>query len=294
MTEYLVICLTALFLSFFSLFSGFGLGSVLMPVSALFFPLPLAITLTACIHFLNNIFKFFLIGKYADWRLSVRFGIPAAIASAIGAYLLHLFSIFPPLFSYMIACYHFHVTFTGLLLGVIVLCMTCTELFFTSSPSFRKPYLILGGALSGFLGGLSGYQGILRAACLMKARLNAEQFMGTSVVCSLLVDIARLSVYGLSHYIQALDEMVFDLGRLIVIASLSAFLGTYIGSKLMKRVTVHVLKIFVGSILLILGIAMICGFLDISTDIEPFYDRYRGCLACRSAPIKINPHSLVS
>lgn len=44
---YLLICLTAFLVSGLTLFSGFGLGTVLMPAFAVFFPLPVAIAATA-------------------------------------------------------------------------------------------------------------------------------------------------------------------------------------------------------------------------------------------------------
>jgi len=40
-----------------TLFSGFGLRTILMPVFPLFFPVPLAIAATAVVHFANNIFE---------------------------------------------------------------------------------------------------------------------------------------------------------------------------------------------------------------------------------------------
>lgn len=55
--EYILICSDAFVASGVTLFSGFGLGTVLlMPVFAVFFPVP-AIVLTAIVHFLNNLFK---------------------------------------------------------------------------------------------------------------------------------------------------------------------------------------------------------------------------------------------
>ena len=70
--DYLVITLTALFASGLTLFSGFGLGTVLMPVFALFFPLPTAIAATAVVHLANNLFKAGLMGKQADRRTVLR------------------------------------------------------------------------------------------------------------------------------------------------------------------------------------------------------------------------------
>ena len=40
--DYLIICLVALAASGLTLFSGFGLGTLLMPAFALFFPVPTA------------------------------------------------------------------------------------------------------------------------------------------------------------------------------------------------------------------------------------------------------------
>ena len=64
--DILVIALTAFLASGLTLFSGFGLGTLLMPVVALFFPVEVAIAVTALVHFANNIFKLGLLGSKAD------------------------------------------------------------------------------------------------------------------------------------------------------------------------------------------------------------------------------------
>ncbi len=63
---YLLICLAAFLASGLTLFSGFGLGTLLLPVMVLFFPIDLAIALTAVVHALNNLFKCWLLGRHAD------------------------------------------------------------------------------------------------------------------------------------------------------------------------------------------------------------------------------------
>lgn len=55
--DYLIISAVAFVVSGVTLFSGFGLGTVLMPTFALFFPLPVAIAATAVVHLANNVFK---------------------------------------------------------------------------------------------------------------------------------------------------------------------------------------------------------------------------------------------
>lgn len=76
--ELLSIAVVALLASGLTLFSGFGLGTILTPVFALFFPVTLAVAATAVVHFANNLFKLALLARAADWAVVLRFGVPAA------------------------------------------------------------------------------------------------------------------------------------------------------------------------------------------------------------------------
>ena len=78
--DYLIISVVAFLVSGVTLFSGFGLGTVLMPVFALFFPVPVAIAATAVVHLANNVFKVILVGKNANGRVVVAFALPGAVA----------------------------------------------------------------------------------------------------------------------------------------------------------------------------------------------------------------------
>jgi uncharacterized protein len=82
--EYPVICSVAIIGSALTLFSGFGLGTLLMPAFALFFPLNVAVAGTAVVHLVNNLFKVLLVGRNANWRIVVRFAFPAAVFAALG------------------------------------------------------------------------------------------------------------------------------------------------------------------------------------------------------------------
>ena len=86
--EYILITITSFFIAAVTLFSGFGLGTVLLPVFSLFFPIDLAIGMTAIVHFFNNIFKLSLLGKKASKEVTLKFGIPAIITAFIGALVL--------------------------------------------------------------------------------------------------------------------------------------------------------------------------------------------------------------
>lgn len=258
MNEYIVISIAALVGSGLTLFSGFGLGTLLVPVFALFFPIELAIILTAIVHFLNNLFKLFLLGSKADKKTIIRFGIPSILAAFAGAYLLSAISDTEPLTEYTLSGKTFAITPAKLTIAILLFLFSLFEFI----PGLKKmeidaKYLPLGGLLSGFFGGLSGNQGALRSAFLVRTNLTKESFIATGVVLACLIDISRLSIYTnkilLNH-----EQLNYPL---IVVATLSAFSGAYIGNKLLKKVTVHFVQTSVAIMLLLfsvfLGLGMI-------------------------------------
>lgn len=259
--SYLVICVTSFLISFVTLFSGFGLGTVLMPVFALFFPLPIAIASTALIHLANNLFKFILVGKFAKWKVVLIFGIPAALASAWGAYLLGSVATWPSLTTYQIGDREFKMTVMGLTVGLIVMASSLFELIPRfANLAFPSKYIPVGGALSGFFGGISGNQGILRSAFLIKSGLNKEEFIGTGTVCSIIVDSVRILIYGWTLYTEKFSfALSSEMEGILIAASLTAFAGAFIGTKLMDKITFKTIQILVGSLLLILGFAIAIG-----------------------------------
>lgn len=259
--EYIIVCLVALMVSALTLFSGFGLGTLLMPAFALFFPLPVAIAATAVVHLANNIFKIILVGKKADWGVVLRFAVPGAFAAMLGAALLSLFAETTPLMTFSLSGRIFEVTIIKLLIGVIIIFFALFELlpFFTNL-AFERKYLPWGGILSGFFGGLSGNQGALRSAFLIKAGLSKEAFVGTGVISTVIVDVARLFVYGVSFYTVHFAG-INEIWRLVLAATLAAFLGAFIGSRLVKKITLRMLQVVVGVMLMIVGLGITGGLL---------------------------------
>ncbi len=86
MIQYTIICSVAIVVSALTLFSGFGLGTLLMPAFALFFPIRIAVAATAVVHLANNLFKVLLVGKNADKKTVIKFALPAAAVCCIGRF----------------------------------------------------------------------------------------------------------------------------------------------------------------------------------------------------------------
>jgi uncharacterized protein len=252
--EYLVISLAALISSGLTLFSGFGLGTLLMPVFAIFFPVEVAIALTAIVHFLNNLFKLLLVGRHADKSVVLRFGGPAILSAFLGAWVLFLLSGFDPLLVYDLLGKELHITPVKLVIALLMVLFATMELIPRfEALSFDKRFLPLGGVLSGFFGGLSGNQGALRSPFLLRSGLSRDGFIATGVVIACLVDFTRISVYG-SHFYTAGG---FENLPLLVAATASAFLGAFVGSRLLKKVTMRAIQLIVS--VMLLGIALALG-----------------------------------
>lgn len=262
MVEYAVVCLVALCVSGLALFSGFGLGTLLMPAFALFFPVPTAIAATAVIHLGNNLFAAVLVGRRSSWPVVAAFALPAAAAAFAGAALLTVFAGMPPVWSYRLGERTHEIALIGLVIGALIVGFAIFDLLPRFNKlTFNRRYLPLGGILSGFFGGLSGLQGALRSAFLIKAGLDKDAFIGTSTVSSVIVDAARLLVYGLSFYAGGLGRIAPEMPRLIFAATLAAFAGSFLGARLMKRVTLGAVRIMVGVMLIVVGAGIACGLI---------------------------------
>ena len=194
--DIVVIALVSFGASILTFFSGIGLGTLLLPVFALFFPIEISVALTGIVHLLNNLFKMILVGKGTHWKTVVRFGVPAILMAFVGAWILVRFSSDNVLFFYHIGTRLCEVTSVKLLIAFLMFIFSFLELFpVKNSFKITEKHLPLGGALSGFFGGLSGHQGALRSALLLKAGLGKEAYVATGVFLAAVVDISRISVY---------------------------------------------------------------------------------------------------
>ena len=254
--DLLIVSLAALAAALLTFFSGFGLGTLLMPVVALFFPLEIAIAITAVVHLANNLFKLALGGKNAVRSVLVIFGLPAILFAFLGALLLTWLAEVPALASYSVGERQFVVSPVKLTIGLLILLFLVLESTpLLSNLTLDRRYLPMGGIISGFFGGLSGHQGAFRSMFLLKAGLDKTQFIATGVVIAALVDITRLLVYGTDMASRQLGEQWL----LIVCACLAAFAGSFIGRQLLTKLTLRTVRIAVSLLLAVVAVGLITG-----------------------------------
>lgn len=249
--------------SLLTLYSGFGLGTLLMPVFALFHPVETAVAATAVVHFANNLFKAVTLGGHADRELVLRFGLPAMLAAFAGAALLGGLSDLTPVLTYAFMGHVAIITPLKLIMALLMIGFAGMELHpKLKGLRFERTHLLLGGLLSGFFGGLSGHQGALRSAFLTKVGITTEAFVGSNALIGLLVDAARLLVYG-GWAIQGNWSVVREsgMGAQVLTGIGMAWLGVMIGKRYLHKVTMERVQTITGILLLAIACALGAGLI---------------------------------
>lgn len=235
-SQYFLLIVVTLATSVVTLFTGFGVGTIMMPIMALFFDVKVAIFLAAIVHLFNNISRLILYRAAINWKVIQRFGIVSIIGAFIGSY----------------AQIYLDSAWLKVVVGLFLTTFSLGSLI----PNKIKIELpsgvdIVGGFLSGLVGGLIGNQGAIRSMYLLKYGLDKQELIVSSALIAVIIDSTRIPVYAYSNFRYLQENIV--LLSLIVIA---AILGTVIGSRLLPKVTYALFKKIILIAVLGLGILM--------------------------------------
>src|SRR5438132_8375130 len=214
--------------------SGFGIGSVLTPVLAIQFDVRLAIAMVSLPHLAGTFVRFLLVRTHIDRQVLLSFGAASAIGGLVGAALQAVVQS-----AALAVVFGLLLLFAGL--GRLAGCAPRMRF------SGRRSALI-GGALSGLLGGLVGNQGGIRAAALLGFDVERQAFVATATAVALIVDGARIPVYLAT---QGAD--IATRWPVIVLLATGAVVGTFLGGWTLRRMDEALFRRVVGALLLVLG-----------------------------------------
>ncbi|GAB5465997.1 MAG: sulfite exporter TauE/SafE family protein [Candidatus Kapaibacteriales bacterium] len=225
--------------SILTFFSGFGLGTILLPVLLLSFEPLVAISYTAFVHFLNNVFKTGILWKEIDRLVVLKFGLGSIVFAILGSFLISELSI--------------ETKTIEVLIGFLIICFTVFDIIPISNKISFFDNLYLGGALSGFFGGISGHQGALRSAFLIRLDLSKYAYIATGTAISLFIDASRIPIYLINGDINLSVMLDYK----FVALSATSVIGVLLGRKLLKKSNIKVLRITVAIFLIVTGGYMI-------------------------------------
>jgi uncharacterized membrane protein YfcA len=232
--EILLFTLLALVAEIIGTISGFGSSVFFVPVAAYFFDFHSVLGITALFHLFSNLTKIYFFNRGVNWKIVLYLGIPAILFVSFGAYLSKFFDS----------------TILGVILAFFLIGFSI--LFLIAQNVIIKPThtnSIIGGSISGFVAGFVGTGGAIRGMTLAAFNLNKDVFIATSAFIDFGVDLSRGVVYFSSGYMHWHDM------KFVLILIAVSIVGTYIGKKVLDRVSETTFKRIVLFVILGIGIA---------------------------------------
>ena len=215
---------------------GFGSSLFFIPIASYFMDFHSVLGITALFHVMSNLTKIAFFRKGFDKKLILSIGIPAVSFVIIGAFLSK----------------YLETKFLELLLAIFLILVSLMLLIFKKlelKPTFTNA--VGGGIFSGLLAGLLGTGGAIRGMVLAAYGLKIEAFIATSAIIDLGIDASRSVVYFLNGYVHK-DDLY-----LIPILFLVSVLGTFIGKKILTRVSDLQFKSIVLILVLLTGLSSV-------------------------------------
>jgi uncharacterized protein len=214
--------------------SGFGIGSLLTPAMTLVVPAQLAVAAVSIPHIAATAYRLWLIRRDVDFELLKSFGLMSAAGGLSGA----------------IANTYLASRALELVLAALIFFVGIGGLAgWTKRLRFTGIWSWLAGIVSGFLGGLVGNQGGLRAGAMLGAGVSRDAFVATATATGLVVDLARLPVY-----LSARWDEILPLWPYMAAMTAGVVVGTAIGMKVLKRIPEEKFRKVVS--VLLIGLAL--------------------------------------
>ena len=213
--------------------AGFGIGSLLTPAIAASAGAKLAVAAVSIPHAIGTSIRFLRFRRDVDWTIVRSFGFTSAAGGVTGA-LLNTWTTSRAI----------EIVFGALL----VLAGASQVTGFAKRWRLRGALAWLGGALSGFFGGLVGNQGGIRTAAMLGFDVDKRRFVATTTAVALLIDVARVPIF-----IAFERRELMALLPIISIATVGVVTGTLFGEKLLARVPERQFRTVVGTLLVLLG-----------------------------------------
>lgn len=190
---------------------GFGASTILLPLALLYFDFKTALTLTAFFHLFGTLCRSYFFRAGLNKKILLQFGLSSVIFGVIGAYFASSLT----------------QTLLKGLLGIFLVLYGALSLFQNRLRlQATTTNLLFGGSLSGFLAGLIGTGGAIRATFLSALKSNKKEYLATTAVVALVVDLTRIPVYLASGFLSA-SYLLW-----LLPLSATAVLATYLGKRL--------------------------------------------------------------
>jgi uncharacterized membrane protein YfcA len=232
--------LLALFAEIIGTVGGFGSSMLFVPIAGYFLDFHSVLGVTALYHLSSNISKIYFFREGFDKKLILNMGISSVIFVIIGAILSN----------------YFPSKTLEILLAIFLISISLILLIFKSiKVQPTQTNSIIGGVLSGFIAGLLGTGGAIRGITMAAFNLKTSVFIATSAVIDLAIDLSRSVVYTYNGFVHK-DDLY-----LIPILLVVSIVGTFIGKKILQKLSEEQFKSTVLALILLTGCVTLVKFI---------------------------------
>lgn len=219
--------------------AGFGSSVFFVPLAGFLFGFHEVLALTSILHVFSNTAKLILFRQHMQWRLLLLIGLPGIVFVILGAFLSR----------------QVEFKLIELILGLFLILFSLLLLFKPSAKLTPNiPNATSCGALAGFLAGLIGTGGAIRGLVLAAFDLEKNVFVATSAAIDSGVDFSRMIIYLRGGYLT--KELYWFVPGLL----LTAFLGSYVGKLLLKKIQQQSFRKIVLVLVLLIGLTTLGRF----------------------------------
>jgi uncharacterized membrane protein YfcA len=230
----------ALFAEIVGTVGGFGSSVFFVPIANFYFDFHSVLGLVAIFHLSSNLSKIVLFKKGLDKFLLIYIGVPSLLFVVLGGFL-----------SNYLKEYYLSLILGFFLVGLSLLFLIKKNLIIKPG----KKQSIIGGSLSGFFSGFLGTGGAIRGLTMAAFNLKKDVFIATSALIDFIVDGTRTVIYYQNGYIHKHD-MIYVPFLLVI-----GVVGTYIGKKILNRISQDRFKRITLYLILMIGIVSIIAFI---------------------------------
>ena len=201
--------------------AGFGSSTIFLPLALFFVDFKTALVLVAIFHLFGNLGRINFFRRGLDRKIIIAFGIPSILLSFLGASLVGILS----------------QDILKIILGGFLIVISISFLF---NPTLKLPTnfwtVISGGGISGFVTGLVGTGGALRATFLTGFNLEKTKYIATAAVIALGTDATRIPSYISQGFLT--EQYYYYIPTLFA----AAIGGSYIGRKIVGKINQNIFR----------------------------------------------------
>jgi uncharacterized protein len=216
--------------------AGFGSSTVFLPLALFFVDFKTALILVAISHIFGNLGRINFFRHGLDKKMLISFGIPSVIFSFVGASIVNVLS----------------QDTLKIILGFFLIIVS---ILFLIKPELKFPpnikTITSGGGISGFITGLVGTGGAIRATFLMGFNLEKTKYIATAASIALATDAIRIPSYLSQGFL--LDQYIYYIPILFA----TAIGGSFIGKKIVGRINQNIFKKIVLIAIIIVSLTFI-------------------------------------